>query len=808
MFPRFPLVFAKGSCLLVLFCLFGAGAFAQSIEISGKVSDSESGETLGGATVTVPAQGTGALADAEGNYTVKVSWKDTVRIVVKMAEYDDAEIAYTPPKGQASSVLNIKLRKPIEIGTVILTASKTEQKAEELTTSYNVVTTKQVDNFATSNIQDVIENVPGVTIIDDQINIRGSSGYAYGVGSRVILALNGLPLLTPDAGSAQFDMIPTDNIKQIEVIKGASSVLYGSSALGGVINVITDDPKDKPLTTVRIRGSVFDSPSNKALDWDGSSAANIFSAHIFHARKIKNFYLTTQGDFIKDSGYRIADRESEARFKLLTKWRPEKVKGLVVGVNFNAVLDSSDGSLWWDRYDADTSLVIDTAYNVFSDSLPPTIDIDTNYIVHSGALAPDQSTVRRQSNNRFAVDPYINYLTKGGQLHALKARYMYTSNKNNTNQSSQNQLIYTEYQFTTPVFGKTQRFRGDWISGLNYVYQDVKAEGFFGFHEGTQAAAYSQFNLKFGRTDEITKKFVRRGNFSLGFRYQRNTIDSLEVSAAPLFSTGLSYRIMPGLNARASFGQAFRTPSIAERFTSTNAGGVPVIPNPDIRDESGYSIEIGLNQGFKFGDDRFTGYVDVAAFEMQYEDMIEFGVRTRPTFGLGPSNVSNARIRGVEGTFMLNGDVSEKFGFNVTGGLTYTDAIDLNHNPDSTYLIDNPATWDFPDRPEFLKYRTKWLARVSGTLELKPVFLTTNFRRATAVENVDQILYLLIPGTRKFWDRVNPDGLTVVDFILGYNFDQSTVSFHVFNAFNAEYAFIPGILKEQRQFSVQYKVSF
>ena len=85
-----------------------------------------------------------------------------------------------------------------------------------------------------------IAQVPGVTVIDSQANIRGGSGFSYGAGSRVLVLVDDIPQITADANDVKWEFLPIENINQVEVIKGASSVLYGSSALNGVINIRTN----------------------------------------------------------------------------------------------------------------------------------------------------------------------------------------------------------------------------------------------------------------------------------------------------------------------------------------------------------------------------------------------------------------------------------------------------------------------------------------------------------------------------------------------------------------------------------------
>ncbi|MBK7303482.1 MAG: TonB-dependent receptor [Saprospiraceae bacterium] len=73
---------------------------------------------------------------------------------------------------------------------------------------------------------------------------------------------------------------------------------------------------------------------------------------------------------------------------------------------------------------------------------------------------------------------------------------------------------------------------------------------------------------------------------------------------------------------RASWGQGFRFPTIAEKYITTNAGGIMVTPNPDLKSEYGDSYEIGVKQGLIIG--RFKGMVDFSGFLSRYQNMMEF----------------------------------------------------------------------------------------------------------------------------------------------------------------------------------------
>ena len=129
-----------------------------------------------------------------------------------------------------------------EIDQIVVSANKTEQKIAELTVSMDILKTADFLNTHITNSQELINKTPGIEVLDGQASIRGGSGFSYGIGSRVLALIDGLPVLSADAGNIKWQFLPLENIAQVEIIKGASSVLYGSSALNGIINFRTADP--------------------------------------------------------------------------------------------------------------------------------------------------------------------------------------------------------------------------------------------------------------------------------------------------------------------------------------------------------------------------------------------------------------------------------------------------------------------------------------------------------------------------------------------------------------------------------------
>ncbi|MEO0899669.1 MAG: TonB-dependent receptor [Bacteroidota bacterium] len=789
--------------LLLLLFFFSTSLLAQSIDLNVKVTDGQNGDPLIGATISLPEIGKGGYSDENGMFTTNIQPKagqNTVSMKISFTGYANYEtqINLTNPE----PIYKIELvQEDVRAEDVVITATKGFAQAQsDVTVSIEVLKPRSIQLQALPSVDKALTQIPGVDNQDGQLNIRGSSGYAYGVGSRVMVTLDGLPLLSGDAGGAVFDLIPVDNLAQIEVLKGASSVLYGSSALGGVINVITADPDEKPRTVLRIRGGAFDQPANKKLDWDGDASAKSGSIHLFHSRKIGKLDFTLQANAIKETGYRQSTDQEQYRGLAMLKWKP--IKGLTVGLNASISVDSSGQILYWDKY------------------FPDSTEVNGEITYSGGGLTPttDDGGFRRQLQSSIALDPVIKYLDDNGNLFWYRGRLLRNSNANNTNQSSQYNIFYNDFLYQRTIADKI-----NWVTGATYTFATIDGDSLYGgtyefegqqitsdgSHDQNSLGLYTQLDGKFGRL-----------NTSLGVRFESVQIDGSARSSLPVFRAGINYKIAEGTNFRASFGQAFRVPSIAERFANTSGGGVVVEPNPSIRSETGFSAEVGLRQGFftKQPGYKIKGFVDLAGFRMQYQDMVEFGVSTANIFPeldvrFSSINVADARITGGEATMMLGIEGKKSF-FNLSGGVTYIDPQNLNPAPDSLQLDLETGIGDIinldtkVDQPPILKYRQRWTVRFSGSVGYGPVSFTTNFRYKSFTEAVDQYLFIVVSDLKEFRD-LYPNGNRVFDMILAWDINKKNqISLTLDNAFNEEYLVIPGFLAPQRKLTLQYRVEF
>lgn len=803
----------------ILLCIgLWASAYAQNVTVSGMVADFSTRQPLGGVTLRISPVGAGGFSGDDGRFTFSfdATGRDSLTLTANLLDYATQSQRFAIKAGQDYRFELYLVPDNYAAEDVVITAARGfEQRQADVTVSIEVVKQDAINLQSSPSLDRVITQIPGVDNLDNQINIRGSSGYAYGVGSRVMVMLDGLPLLSGDAGNAELSLIPVDNISQIEVIKGASSVLYGSGSVGGVINVITADPGEKPTTSIRLRGAVLGSPANRALDWNGSQNTYQASTHIFHSRRIGGLNLTLQTDLIKDQGYRQGTDKEELRALLLTRYRPKNISGLSFGLNTSIRIDSSGGSLYWRGYHPDTTVQI--------------IDGVEQTVVSGGALTPtdEPGATRKQLNSRFALDPYIKFLSDNGQLFWYRGRYLANTNVNNTGQSARNYIFYNDLMYQRTVLKKF-----NWVSGMTYTFAQANADSLYeGVKRGNFFGVYSQLDGKIGRL-----------NTNLGFRMETAQIDTLKRETRPVLRIGLNYELREGLNVRASFGQAFRVPSVAERYANTTGGGILVSPNPNLKSEYGYSGEIGIRQGFRFGmQERNTkGYVDVAAFVTDFNNMVEFGLQ-KVDIDFGPplgfianfasANVARARITGAELTTGITGR-RDDWSFNLWGGVTFLNPQNLKAvAPERQIQLegfqDDLASGDLGrifnalntildttanrkiDNPEYLKYRSRWLLRGSGSLGWKNFSLTCNYRYRSRMLAIDQYLYLVVDDLNYFYTQVQPGGIHITDFIGAWRFwNNHELSLNVSNAFNREFDIIPGTLGEQRKFTLQYLARF
>ena len=308
----------------LFFIQISASLFAQDAYIKGKISDSKSKETIVGASIVVDDT-TGTVTDVSGNYFFKTT-EGKHKVEFKSLEFKSLLMMIDIKSNDTLSNDIVLVADSKQLGIVVVSAGKFEQNLSEVTVSMEVLKPSLIENKSLQSIENAVDQVPGVNVLDGQANIRGGSGFSYGAGSRVLVMVDEMPMLTADAGDVKWTFLPVENCEQIEVIKGASSALYGSSAINGVINFRTGYAKDEPETKIHFYGGYYDNPRRKEIIWWQDGNPTYGGMNFYHAQKIKQFDIVVGGNLYNDEGYRYL--ETEQRYRANTNLRYRFTKKL------------------------------------------------------------------------------------------------------------------------------------------------------------------------------------------------------------------------------------------------------------------------------------------------------------------------------------------------------------------------------------------------------------------------------------------------------------------------------------------------
>ncbi len=198
----------KRYLLMVLFAGIQVLFSQEHGRLEGRAIDRRSGEALLGVNILLEGTVLGQITDLDGRFAIaripagRYSLRASM-VGYKMLQQNDIVI-------QAGKTTSLQLQLEstlIETADVVVTASKRRQSIQESSTSVGVMTSHNLAQKNEIYLDKVLENASGVNFIGSQVNIRGSSGYNYGAGTRVLMLIDGVPILPGDSGDLKWDMV-------------------------------------------------------------------------------------------------------------------------------------------------------------------------------------------------------------------------------------------------------------------------------------------------------------------------------------------------------------------------------------------------------------------------------------------------------------------------------------------------------------------------------------------------------------------------------------------------------------------------
>ncbi|SMG46076.1 TonB-dependent receptor plug domain-containing protein [Cedecea sp. NFIX57] len=482
--------------------------------------------------------------------------------------------------------------------TIIVSASRTETNLWNSPVTVQVVDSKALENSTSVSIADDLKDIPGVEVTDNalagrkQIRIRGEAS------SRVLILIDGQQVTYQRAGQDYGAGLLVDEsaLERIEVIKGPYSVLYGSQAIGGVVNFITKKSGDTPL------GGLVKATWNSATaGWEESAAA---------WGSIGQFDYRINGSYSDQGNRKTPDgRLDNTHFR-------NNGQGLWLGYSF----DRQKIGLSLDRYRLATQTWYndpDQQFDAFSVRIPKMtrekiglfydIDVDGNYLkkIHLDAYS---QTVERRFENEVATTQPI----PSPAIQALSVK-----NQTQTNDKQYTQGVTLQTNFSLPagndlVLGAQYQHDKVDQSGSGHTRQTAKT-GVFDIETRTQSQDKSeQSNTSlfaqnaWHLADDWTWTAGAR-QYWLSSRLINSSTQTTEGGVTTHTATGnksasdsqfvaatsLNYSGFKDIELRAAFAQGYVFPTLVQQFMQTSAGGGVTYGNPDLRPEHSNNYEIG-----------------------------------------------------------------------------------------------------------------------------------------------------------------------------------------------------------------------
>jgi len=230
--------------------------------VSGSVVD-ESGAILPGANVQITGPGVNRFqtTGAEGTYTFTVVPAGTYKVTASMSGFGSATRDATSSGSGTVQVPPIALKVAVRGEEVVVTASRAETSLINAPATMTVITSDALETSPAQNFGDLLRGVPGLNVIQTSardINMTSRQDTSTLSNSQLAL-LDGRSIYLDFFGMILWDFVPTnpEQIKQIEVVRGPASAVWGANALTGVINIITKSPREAPGTTITLTGGGF-----------------------------------------------------------------------------------------------------------------------------------------------------------------------------------------------------------------------------------------------------------------------------------------------------------------------------------------------------------------------------------------------------------------------------------------------------------------------------------------------------------------------------------------------------------------------
>jgi len=473
---------------------------------------------------------------------------------------------------------------------VVVSVTQTETTTSGIGgNSVTVITAREIEERKAHTVLDLLKTVPGVFVTSTGGMGTSSSVFIRGADSKnTLVMLDGIILNDPSNANRSADIadINLDQVERIEVVRGAMSVMYGSNATSGVINIITKKGGRVPEITASMQGGSFGT-------WKAGGHAS---------GAVNKLTYAVSGSYLTRDGFSIADKDNSRIPQGGNTDEEDGYENLTFSGNIGFEINEDFSLSSTLRY-VDSEVDLDdyaggySGDNIISAWVPdPVTGAWTNTLVPN----PDGPTHKRSESDQLAGQIGINNLFANGWFESILS---YKFSRNDRQAYDNDNLPWYDYT------GESDEF--SWQGNMNFDHH-VLSLGAGYFNEAMESLSSGVPDI-----DTHTLSYWIQDQYFYGENLV--LIAGARLDDHQSFGRKTTFRIAPaydlpstGTRLKASFGTGFRSPSLFELFSEYG--------NPDLEPEKSRGWDLGVEQGFL--DDRLT--LGVTYWEMDFENRIGY----------------------------------------------------------------------------------------------------------------------------------------------------------------------------------------
>jgi outer membrane receptor for ferrienterochelin and colicins len=605
------------SVLLLLICCCG---FSQTGSITGIVTDGK--DPVPAASVTIPALGLSAVADDQGTYLLANIPYGTYEVVFTSVGLKTVrkKISLNSPEPVTENIILEEEGQALE--EVVITGTMKEVSRLESPIPVEIITSKLFKKNPTATLFEAVGMVNGVqpqlncsVCNTGDIHINGMEG------PYTMILIDGMPIVSALSTVYGLNGIPNSIVDRIEVVKGPGSSLYGSEAMGGIINVVTKSPLKAPA----ISADIF---TTSWGDVNMDAAVRLKAGRATGLLGVNYFIFKERHDHNRDN---FTDVTLQDRISIFNKWNFKRKDNRIASIAARYVYeDRWGGEMQWNKSYRGSDVVYgESIYTRRAEviglyQLPTTEKIFTQY-----------SYNWHDQNSWYGTTPYM-----ANQQVVFLQTYWDKQFGERHNLLLGAALRYTLYDDNTPATA--------WIDGTNNPSKKV-LPGIFIQDEWT-----------------INEKHKLLGGYRFDYDNDHGSVHSPRVA----------YKFSPNSNntVRASFGTGFRVVNLFTEDHAALTGAREVVIEEELKPERSYNAN--LNYVLKIPtEDFFLGF-DITGFYSYFTNKIVGDFDTDPNKIIYDNLRGHAISQGVS----LNTDLTFTFPLKILAGISYMDVYQMEEN--------------------------------------------------------------------------------------------------------------------------------